>query len=283
MKATYLEMSQRAEEILRRGSPLIMEGYAPNPGSAVGRTASMQMKTKSSHKDLVTFYDKRMDEFLKSEFEAAFPGIPVIGEENVAAGKKSVEEIAKNFDAFWIFDPIDGTTNFSRAYPFFCTTAAFAEKKNGKWKVQSAVTYNPVNDELFTASRGNGAFLNRQKLRVSQVKEPPQALLTTGFASERSSSGERAFELFKKLTKLTLGVRRDGSAALDLAFVANGRIDAYWEWGLSPWDTGAGILLVEEAGGECSHHDGSELNFFSGEILSSNGFLHKWLLDRIKE
>lgn len=286
MKKDYLAFRDIAQDILVQASPLMLEGFSLAPGADPARIRAMKTEQKTSHKDLVTFYDKRMDDHLKAAFEKAFPGIPVLGEENVAAGKKPLKELTKDLDAFWVFDPIDGTTNFSRAYPFFCTTAAFMEKTAGRWDVKVGVTWDPVRQEGFVASRGMGAFVNRQKLKVTSIEDPETALLTTGFASERSTNsgaGDRAFDLFKRLTRLTLGVRRDGSAALDLAYVANGRIDAYWEWGLSLWDIATGVLLVEESGGVCTHHDASDLDFFSGEILASNGFLHKWLVDRIKE
>jgi myo-inositol-1(or 4)-monophosphatase len=256
-----------------------MEGYARVPGRDPSRHAHLGTQAKSGPKDLVTEYDRRVERYLFEALGRAFPGETVIGEENCAATGKKPAELAHEVSAFWIVDPIDGTTNYSRAYPFFCSTVAYVERsKSGQFVPVAAATWDPLHEELFSAAAGEGAFLNRERLQVTNNDSPQQALLTTGFASERAGSGEKSFELFKTLTKNTLGVRRDGSAALDLAYVAAGRIDAYWEWGLSPWDTAAGILLVRESGGHLSHHDGGEIDLMSGEIVATNGHLHSWLL-----
>jgi myo-inositol-1(or 4)-monophosphatase len=136
---------------------------------------------------------------------------------------------------------------------------------------------------MFSAHLGGGATLNSQPLKVSSVSQPQEALLTTGFASSRTESEKRSFELFRELSLKTLGVRRDGAAALDLAYVAAGRIDAYWERCLSPWDTAAGLLLVRESGGRCSHHGGEAAEVLSGEVLATNGHIHAWMLDSLKK
>jgi len=277
------ERQEKLETILRSATPLLKEGYAAVPGADPHRAAAIGTKAKSSPKDLVTEYDRKVERFLFEALNRAFPNEAVIGEENTAASGKSVRDQAANLDAFWIVDPIDGTTNYSRAYPFFCSTVAYVKKMHegphrGSYRPVVAATWDPIHDEMFAATLGGGAWLNRERLQVTINDNPQQALLTTGFASERASSGEKSFELFKILTKSTLGVRRDGSAALDLAYVAAGRIDAYWEWGLSPWDTAAGILLVQEAGGRLSHHNGDEIDLMSGEIAATNGALHDWLL-----
>jgi myo-inositol-1(or 4)-monophosphatase len=188
----------------------------------------------------------------------------------------------KSEKSFWVLDPIDGTTNYLRAYPFFCSTIAFVTNENSKFVSQVGATWNPVSQEMFSASRGGGAFLNRQQLKVADITDPKSALLVTGFASGRSQDSHRPFELFEKITKQTLGVRRDGSAALDLAYVAAGRLDAYWEYGLSPWDIAAGALMVEEAGGKVTSLDNESFKLETGEILASNSGLHKWLVDQVK-
>ncbi len=269
---------------LRAATPLLLEGFTLTPGSDAKRNQAIGTSEKSSFKDLVTVYDQRVEHFLVERLQKAFAGETIIGEEASSQNKLQKDDYAKH-DLFWILDPIDGTTNYVRAYPFFSSTIALMKKVNGQALPQPVVaaTWNPVSGEMFHATKNGGAWLNEQRLQVSKVKNPQQSLVTTGFASARSQSSERPFELFTKITKSTLGVRRDGSAALDLAYVACGRIDAYWEWGLSPWDTAAGALLVEEAGGRLSSHSGSPWDSLSGEILATNGSIHDWMLEQIAE
>ena len=285
MNHSTADLKKRVEElnrILVSATPLLLEGYSPAPGADLTRISRLGTLQKSSFRDLVTVYDRRVEDFLMAEFERSFPGELVLGEE-AQVGKPMAETLRSCASPFWVLDPIDGTTNYSRSYPFFCTTAALVERQSsGEIKPLLGSVWNPVSSELFSASRGGGAWLGRKRLQVTKISEPKQALFTTGFASERAGSDSRSFDLFQKLTKLTLGVRRDGSAALDLAFVAAGRIDAYWEWGLSPWDIAAGICLVEEAGGEISNLAHQQVDLAKGEILASNGVLHKWLVNSIK-
>lgn len=270
--------------LLRDARSLLLEGYSPTPGADPQRRERLGTITKSGPSDLVTVYDRKVEEFLVEGLQRSFPGEFILGEEGTGGGTAHFAEATKDTNLAWVLDPIDGTTNFSRAYPFFCSTIALLERgADGHWRSQVGGVYDPLRDELFTASRGNGAWLNRQRLSVTRVDQPASALLTTGFASVRKAGALRNFELFSKITQQTLGVRRDGSAALDLSYVAAGRIDAYWESNLSPWDVAAGVLLVEEAGGKVTTHNGLEVDVISGEILSSNGFLHKWLLSTLKE
>lgn len=274
------------ERVMFSAKSLLLEGYTATPGSDVlGQRSKLGTTTKSSFKDLVTVYDQRVEEFLKESLRKVFPGEHIVGEETIASMRQDAASVCKNLDAFWLIDPIDGTTNFSRSYPFFSSTVSFMVRNaQGVPEPLVGLTFDPTRHEMFSASKAGGAWLNGRQLRVSSVTEPEQALLVTGFASERSQSlGGMAYLLFEELTKTTLGVRRDGSAALDLAYVAAGRLDAYWEWGLSAWDIAAGALLVEEAGGLVSSHRGEKIDFFRGEILSTNALLHKWLLDKLKE
>jgi myo-inositol-1(or 4)-monophosphatase len=262
--------------------PLLLEGYRINPGADT--TRQLDTENKSSFRDIVTRYDKVVEEVIIQNLENLFPGETIVGEESCAHSGLHPRELCKNSERAWILDPIDGTTNYSRSYPFFCTTLSLIERDGDTWQPTIGVTFNPVNDELFYAARNLGAWVNGHELKVSSVENPQNALLTTGFASLRSNPNNPHFlNVFSHLTTDTLGVRRDGSAALDLAYVAAGRIDAYWESGLSIWDTSAGILMIEEAGGTVTHHDENERDIFSGEVLSSNTRLHKWLLNKIKE
>lgn len=260
----------------------LLQGYSQNPGINGDRRAQLGTQIKTSFKDLVTIYDKAVEEKIVSFLEKNFPGEFILGEEGSSASGQAPSDRVKNVDAFWTIDPIDGTTNFSRSYPFFCTTLAYVEKdKNKNWIPKIALTFDAVHGEMFSASQGGGAFLNAEKMRVSPVDDLQSALLTTGFASERSQHGAKSFELFQSLTKQSLGVRRDGAAALDLAYVACGRIDAYWEWGLAPWDIASGVLLVQEALGQCTRFDGTTVDLFKGEVLSSNQKLHESIRQRI--
>ena len=260
----------------------LLQGYSQNPGIDGDRRAQLGTQIKTSFKDLVTIYDKAVKEKIVRFLEKNFPGEFILGEEGSSASGQAPRDRVQNVDAFWTIDPIDGTTNFSRSYPFFCTTLAYVEKaKDGNWVPTIALTFDAVHGEMFSASLGGGAFLNAEKMRVSPVDDLQSALLTTGFASERSQHGAKSFELFQALTKQSLGVRRDGAAALDLAYVACGRIDAYWEWGLSPWDIASGVLLVQEAMGQCSRFDGTSVDLFKGEVLSSNQKLHEIIRQRI--
>lgn len=280
------ELEQRKtqlEAIMKKITPIMMEGYSAVPGSQVDRWTQMGQEEKSSFKDLVTHYDKRVEEALLGYLEKSFPGEKFLGEESFAGKDKKVLEQAMSAESeFWVLDPIDGTTNYLRAYPFFCSTVAFVTNENSRLIPQVGAIWNPISQEMFAASRGGGAFLNRQQMKVADIEDPKCALLVTGFASNRSLDSHRPFDLFEKITKQTLGVRRDGSAALDLAYVAAGRLDAYWEYGLSPWDIAAGALMVEEAGGKVTTLGGGEFQLETGEILASNSGLHKWLVDQVK-
>jgi myo-inositol-1(or 4)-monophosphatase len=259
---------------------LMLEGYEAAPNEA--RRLSLQTEEKSSFSDIVTYYDKAVEKWVQEKLKELFPNDIVLGEESTAAAEKPIDKLCQDLNACWIIDPIDGTTNFSRSYPFFCSNWSFVEKIDGQWQCTLGLTFDPVKNECFYSRLGGGAWLNGEQLKVSQVSTASEALLTTGFASLRKNKNADPFQLFAQLTQETLGVRRDGSAALDLAYVAAGRIDAYWEGGLSIWDIAAGTLLVQEAGGQITRRDGSSVDLFDGEIVSSNQGLHKWLLHKIK-
>lgn len=279
-----LERRLEIEGILRRATPTFLAGCTPKPGiDAASRIAALGIQQKGSHSDLVTVHDKRVEEFILAEIHRVFGDEGVIGEESSTVSREKLGDGWKG-KSFWLLDPIDGTANYSKGYPFFASTLAFAH-----WDASAAVpsvlacaTWDPVHNEMFCAHRGGGAWLNRERLWVSPVQDPQRAMLTTGFASQKQKRDTRAFDLFQKVTNLSLGVRRDGAASMDLAYVAAGRTEGYWEKSLSPWDTASGILLVEEAGGRVSHWDNSPINVFSGEIMATNGFLHKWLQENVE-
>jgi myo-inositol-1(or 4)-monophosphatase len=194
--------------------------------------------------DLVTAYDHRSEAYLLERIRASFPGDSIHAEES---------GLFEGGDARWFIDPLDGTTNYAHGIPAFSVSLAYAVRGS----VLLGVVYDPMRDECFTAGRGHGAWLGSRRLRVSGASEFPHSLLVTGFPYEVGPDGRDNLRHFAHFTRLTQGVRRMGSAALDLCYVAAGRFDGYWELTLKPWDMAAGGLLVEEAGGRISRIDGS--------------------------
>jgi myo-inositol-1(or 4)-monophosphatase len=188
----------------------------------------------------------------------------------------------------WYVDPLDGTTNFAHGFPQFCvslgleqrtaaTGAAGATGPSQDGTLVAAVIYDPMRDELFTAERGSGARLNERPIHVSRTPELGEALVATGFPSRKRHDSPN-IHFYQEFTLRSHGVRRAGSAALDLVYVAAGRLDAFWEFNLNPWDTAAGILLIEEAGGRVTDFSGGHFRLDSREILASNGLIHDEML-----
>ena len=176
-------------------------------------------------------------------------------------------------DYRWYVDPLDGTTNFAHGYPVFCVSIALVRKDE---QLEVGVLYDPTRDEMFAAERGQGATLNGKPIHVSQTAALAESLLGTGFPSHKRHKNPN-IHFYQQLTLRSHGVRRAGSAALDLANVASGRYDGFWEFNLNPWDTAAGALLVQEAGGTVTRFDGSPFRLDSREVLASNGLIHQEL------
>jgi myo-inositol-1(or 4)-monophosphatase len=214
--------------------------------------------------DLVTQADRRSESIIVGSLQKYFPDHSVAAEEGTGKDTGS--------DYRWHVDPLDGTTNFAHGYPCFCVSMALAHKN----ELLLGVVYNPVYEELFTAARGEGATLNGKKLRCSKIGEMKNGLLCTGFPNHDRQSHPN-IHYYWDFTLKSHGVRRDGSAALDLASVAAGRFDGFWEFGLKPWDTAAGVLLVQEAGGTVSDLEGNPYTLGGKSILASNGLIHKEL------
>jgi myo-inositol-1(or 4)-monophosphatase len=212
--------------------------------------------------DLVTQADRRSESIIVGSLQKYFPDHSVAAEEGTGKDTGS--------DYRWHVDPLDGTTNFAHGYPCFCVSMALAHKN----ELLLGVVYNPVYEELFTAARGEGATLNGKKLRCSKIGEMKNGLLCTGFPNHDRQSHPN-IHYYWDFTLKSHGVRRDGSAALDLASVAAGRFDGFWEFGLKPWDTAAGVLLVQEAGGTVSDLEGNPYTLGGKSILASNGLIHK--------
>jgi myo-inositol-1(or 4)-monophosphatase len=213
--------------------------------------------------DFVTAADREAEEAIAACLEASCPGIPFLAEES--AGRKTGAR--KRF----IIDPLDGTTNFIHGYPFFSVSIAYQDAG----AIQHGVVFDPSRDEMFSASRGTGAMLNGKAMRVSGRKDLAGSLLVTGFPFKELARLDEYLEGFRRLLKVSAGVRRDGSAALDLAWVAAGRSDGFWEMGLSPWDVAAGALLVTEAGGQVSDYQGGGDWLEGRSIVAATKGLHE--------
>jgi len=213
--------------------------------------------------DLVTVADKASEAVILEILRRHFPSHSILAEESGQLGEKESEYL-------WAIDPLDGTTNYTHQYPFFATSIGLLIAG----VPQVGVIFDPFHNELFRAAKGLGATLNRRPIQVSQTEQLSKSLLVTGFAYDRRETPDNNYAEFCHLTHLTQGVRRSGSAALDLAHVACGRVDGYWERGIAPWDIAAGVVLLEEAGGKVTAYDGSPLSIKSGRILATNGHIH---------
>jgi myo-inositol-1(or 4)-monophosphatase len=221
--------------------------------------------------DLVTNVDLECQSRILELLGQAFPDDEVISEEKVNA-----YEAGKNR---WIVDPLDGTTNYAHGYPFFCTSIAY---EVGGTIVVGAI-YNPIMDELFFARKGEGSFFNGRKMEVSAVKEIRQALLATGFPYDVASNPSNNLNHWAAFMMRAQALRRDGSAGLNLSYVAAGRFDGFWEVKLSPWDMAAGALIVREAGGRITSLSGDPFSLYEGGVLASNGLIHEQMLGVIRE
>lgn len=231
------------------------------------------VKHKSTYWDLVTEADLASEAYIIRAIKESFPDHSILSEE--AGLYKQV--LASRYE--WLIDPLDGTTNFTHQYPMFSISMGLLE--DGIPTL--GIVYNPISDELFVASKGKGATLNQKAIHVSSSNALEESLLSTGFAYDRKETKENNYAEFCHITNISQGVRRGGSAALDLAFVAAGRLDGYWERGLKPWDTAAGVVLVQEAGGVCSSYEGESIDLVSGRLIASNGKIHQILINELKQ
>jgi myo-inositol-1(or 4)-monophosphatase len=226
--------------------------------------------SSKAQNDFVSEVDKKAEDIIIATLLKAFPDHSIKAEE-------SGETSGKQSDCQWIIDPLDGTTNFLHGFPQFSVSIALKEKG----RLTQAVVYNPVSQELFTATRGEGAMLNNRRIRVSKRKSLDGALLGTGFPFRQQEHLDIYLETFRALFPMTAGIRRPGSAALDLAYVASGRLDGFWEIGLSEWDMAAGALLVQEAGGLLGDFSGGHEYLESGNIICGNSKVFKQLVQKI--
>lgn len=215
----------------------------------------------------VTIADTESEKLIIGEIKKAFPHHSILAEET--GGEKQESEW------LWVIDPLDGTTNYAHHYPSFCVSIALLKK----CKPIMGVIYHPLLNEFFYAERGNGAYLNDRPIKVSNVDKLDKAFLTTGFAYDVHETEDDNVDNFRAFLKRSMAIRRGGSAALDLAYTACGRFDGFWEMRLHPWDTAAGILMVEEAGGRVTTFNGGDFDIYKKEILATNGLIHNDMID----
>jgi len=219
---------------------------------------------KSSEFDLVTNADKLSEQKILSIIQANFPEHDILGEE-------SGEHGLDNSEYLWVVDPLDGTTNFAHNFPHFAVSIGLV--KNGK--IIMGVVYDVCKNELFWAAEGTGAYLNSDPIQVSQIAELKKSMLATGFPASKEKSLEENFIYFKEFVYKSQAVRRPGSAALDLCYVAAGRLDGFWELNLCPWDVTAGACIVREAGGKVTNFDSEDFNPEIKNIIASNSLIHE--------
>lgn len=220
--------------------------------------------------DLVTVADRKSEAMIRERVRANWPSHDILGEEEGLVDTGS--------DYRWYVDPLDGTTNFAHGFPVFCVSLALVHKKQRI----AGVIYDPTRDELFAAGQGSGAYLNQQRIQVSKVANLSECLVATGFPSRKRHKNPN-IHFYHQITLRTHGVRRAGSAALDLCCVACGRFDGFWEFNLNPWDTAAGVLIVEEAGGQVSDFRGGPFQLDSRETVASNGLVHGAMLNEFAQ
>ena len=266
--ASGLVWVPRAAEIAREAGARLREFFA--------RGVETEYK---GDVDLVTVADRTCEALIKGRLAEVFPEHGVYGEEGTR------ERMEGEFR--WYVDPLDGTTNFAHGFPQFCVSLGLEQRRPGlagdeDGVIVAGVIYDPMRDELFTAERGKGATLNGKAIGVSKVEVLAESLVATGFPSHKRHNNPN-IHFYQEFTLRSHGVRQAGSAALDLAYVACGRLEAFWEFNLNPWDTAAGALLVEEAGGRISGFGDEPFELNSNEVLASNGRIHWELVGLFKD
>lgn len=256
---TKLEFVSAMSEIAREAGALLMPFFK--------RRIGFEYK---GDVDLVTEADRASEKLVVSRIRDRFPAHDIIGEEGSRRESGS--------DYKWYVDPLDGTTNFAHGFPVFCVSLGL----EFKGELVAGVLCDPTREELFSAEKGSGAYLNGERIHVSNTQELCESLLATGFPSHKRHKNPNIY-FYHTITLRSHGVRRAGSAALDLANVAAGRVDGFWEFNLNSWDTAAGVVLVREAGGVVTRMDASPFRIDSRETLASNGIIHQELMDTMAD
>ncbi len=258
------EFADVASEIAREAGALLREFY--HRGVATEYKGDV---------DLVTEADRASEALIKQRLGERFPEHGIYGEEGTR------ERLDGEYR--WYVDPLDGTTNFAHGFPVFCVLLGLEKRSPGLAEDQdgemvAGVTYDPLRDELFVAERGKGAWLNGKRISVSKTKKLQESLTATGFPSQKRHRSPNV-HFYHEITLRSHGVRRAGAAGIDLAYVACGRLDGFWEFKLNPWDTSAGYLLIEEAGGTVTHFDGGKFTLDSREVLATNGLIQEEMVE----
>jgi myo-inositol-1(or 4)-monophosphatase len=232
---------------------------------------------KKDQTEIVTDVDYEIEKKLITDLQKITPHFEIISEESYSKEKL---KILKDLKYYWLIDPLDGTLNFVHRIPWFAISIALMEKENPIL----GIVYNPMTEECFYAVKNDGAYFNNSSIKVSNERKIENSLLCTSFPGDcKRKDFERCFVLFKEFNFISRGVRRFGSASLDLAYVACGKYDGFWEPYLKPWDTAAGILLVKEAGGKVTDYSGNSYNPFLETIVASNGLIHSEMIEIISK
>jgi myo-inositol-1(or 4)-monophosphatase len=258
-KSNHNEFVPAMAEIAREAGALLMEYFHQH----------VKVEYKGDA-DLVTIADRKSEILIRERIKNDWPTHDVLGEEQGLTDTGS--------DYRWYVDPLDGTTNFAHGFPVFCVSMALEYKKQRI----AGVVYDPTRNEMFAAEKGSGAYLNQQRIQVSKTANLAECLVATGFPSHKRHKNPNIY-FYHQITLRTHGVRRAGSAALDLCCVASGRFDGFWEFNLNPWDTAAGVLIVEEAGGRVTDFHDGPFQINSLETLASNGHAHAALVNEFAQ
>lgn len=256
-----MDRFEKLKEIVKEAGKIVKEGYKESVEA-----------DKKSPTELVTKYDKAVEEFLISKIEPLYPQFEIVGEESYSG-----ESLPK--DAIYI-DPIDGTTNFVHKIPHLGISVGVWQES----RAIEAIVYNPILEEFYYAKEGSGAFCNGQKIRATNESALQNSIIATGFPYAKHKMGAEYWwvvDSFKQLLPKIRDIRRLGAAALDLCYLANGKVNGFYEVNLKPWDVAAGILIVQEAGGEVSNLSGGEYSFDKQVIVASNGAIHNELLENL--
>ena len=251
-----------AIETAREAGQILLEKF--------GRKINVSLK---GNINLVTEADLASEKHVIEKIRSHYPKHAILAEES----GESIAVVDGDKRWKWIIDPLDGTTNYAHGYPCFCVTLAL--ECDGEIVV--GVTFDPTRDEVFAAEKGRGATLNNKKIQVSATEKLGDALLVTGFPYDAAQREEFARHFVEFVYK-SRGIRRDGSAAIDMAYVACGRFDGFWEEGLNPWDVAAGVLFIEEAGGRVSYYDDSPFSIYRPPICASNNLIHNEMLEILR-
>lgn len=241
-------MIEKLIEIVKEGAEIAKRDF---------NRANLEAVMKSMN-DYVTETDKNIEKFIKEKLFKEFRDIPLLTEEELSSATGEEKE-------YFCLDPLDGTNNFVHRIPIFCTSLALIKEN----EIRIGVVYDALHDELFYAQKGRGAYLNGKRIYTSKEKSIENSFIATGFPFRERKRVEEYLKTFEKVLKKTGGIRRCGSAAIDLCYTASSRFEAFWEFGLKPWDIAAGTLIVEEAGGKVSDINGEKLNLFKGDILAA--------------